>query len=77
MHTVTMNMTDQAYSHLMYMIKNIPEIDIIEDEQKESCSDDMKIDVKHCLETLDKIKNGDTKCFSKVNPKELLEELDF
>ncbi len=78
MHQVTLSMTDTAYHHLIYMIQNIPSIDIIKDIKKiDLKNDEFKIDTKECLYTLEEIKSDKIDEFKIVKPNNLFEELGF
>ena len=78
MRQVTLNMTDTAYNHLIYIIENIPSIDIIKDIKKINLkNNNFKIDTKECLNTLEEIKNNKVDKFKAVKPNNLFEELGF
>ena len=74
MYQMTLDMSDKAYTHLKYMIENIPDIEIKKETHKPN-DNDFVIDVDNCLKTLKQIKKGDTKDFKEVSPKELFNEL--
>ena len=64
---IVLDVKDGVYDNLMYILKNLPDVKIIDEE--------FKIDEDLCLKTLEKIKKGDLKDFKSVKPDELFYEL--
>ena len=64
---IVLDVKDGAYDNLMYILKNLPDVKIINEE--------FKVDEDLCLKTLEKIKKGDLKDFKSVKPDELFYEL--
>jgi hypothetical protein len=73
MHQLKLNISNQAYDSLIYIINSIPDIEILEDIKKD---EEFKIDKNHYLKTLDKINKKDND-FKSTTAKQLFEDLDF
>ena len=73
MHQLKLNISNQTYESLIYIIKNLPDIEIVEDIQKD---EEFKIDKNLCLESLTKIKQK-SKDFKQTTPTQLFKDLDF
>jgi len=64
---VILDIKDGVYDNLMYILNNLPDVKIIDEE--------FAIDEDSCLESLEKIKKGDLKNFREVKADELFDEL--
>ncbi len=64
---VILDIKDGVYDNLMYVLKNLPDVKIIDEE--------FEIDEDSCLESLENIKKGDLKNFKEVKADELFDEL--
>ena len=64
---VILDIKDGVYDNLMYVLKNLPDVKIIDEE--------FEIDEDSCLESLEDIKKGDLKNFKEVKADELFDEL--
>ena len=64
---VILDIKDGVYDNLMYVLKNLPDVKIIDEE--------FEIDEDSCLESLENIKKGNLKNFKEVKADELFDEL--
>jgi len=72
MHTMKINVGDNVYNHIIYMIKHFPDIDILEDTISD---EDFKVDENYCVEVSEQIKKGDYTDFKKGTAQELFDDL--
>ena len=71
MHTITLKVSDKVYSHLQYLIQNLPEIEIINEDI------DFENRKKYLNNLKNKLDNNELKMYDfNQSIDELLEELE-
>jgi hypothetical protein len=73
MHNIALNVTNNAYEHLIYFLSNLKDdVEVVKDE---ITIDEFKIDEDYCFDIATKIQNGDTSNFVETTPEQIMAEL--
>jgi len=65
MHSITLNVNNDAYEHLIYFLSNLKDdVEVLKDE---IYSDKFEIDKTHCIKTVSKIQKGELEDFQLID----------